>query len=385
MNYLDPLLDATVLQGDLIVSIWDLATFENSKGLGTLIPVKFTSDRGTFATGLEPHSTFYIEREHSDQHHQFLDRVEAVSRTSVEDLTWLIPDELSNFSQLHSYGSTTNGSSRSVLATDSLMDSPMEDPLTGLADGTAVVNANSTRAPDLAAVSFSDDFESTPADFSNWRKEQFRSSYSGTTVNDPTGRLNKVLRVEYQKADYTQNTNKRSELASEFVPIGIEKWYGISFYVPNDYPDLAGKVIIHQQHAGISAGSAPYFLAIQNSHLVSSIQYRPDGIANREKKPLRDVQNFGHVPKGQWFRFISYFNWQPNSRGRVEVFLNGSLRHTFQGPIGYSNDERGNYSKIGLYASGIKGDQQTLQNYADKYNLYVDDYREGSSRDAVVT
>lgn len=193
-----------------------------------------------------------------------------------------------------------------------------------------------------------------------WAKE-LCCDHSGITVSSPIrsgGSNSQSLKITYKKTDYTTNESRRAELRhDEHVPMGSERWYKVSIYVPTDFKATTGGYVITQFHDKNDSGETPKLPA-----LFLGTDGKTLGLGNRwdTNKITKDNHNvsgkdwdLGPLPKGRWIDFVYHVKWSYQSDGVLEVFMDGKRVANKTGP-NYYNDQVGPNIKIGLYASGIR-------------------------------
>jgi hypothetical protein len=75
-----------------------------------------------------------------------------------------------------------------------------------------------------------------------------------------------------------------------------------------------------------------------------------------------------------WLDFIFRILWSHTSNARIDAFLGGRPLFRFDGPLGYRNQIKGPYFKLGVYAGG-EIDAPLV--------VYHDNYSRGASYEAV--
>ena len=78
---------------------------------------------------------------------------------------------------------------------------------------------------------------------------------------------------------------------------------------------------------------------------------------------------FHEIPEvalGRWLDFVFRIHWSRSGESSIDAFLDGRNLFQFRGPLGYRNQIKGPYFKLGVYASGeING---PLVVYHDNYS-----------------
>lgn len=172
----------------------------------------------------------------------------------------------------------------------------------------------------------------------------------------------------------------RSEISTkEFVPMGSEKWYGFSIFIPVDFPLEKNRLIISQWWARIQPG-----MNQERRSPILQLRFAEGDLQiilrRYEDKPIKDPDKFiantlykvRPFALGKWNDFVFHIKWTPTVDGLIEAWLNGSQIVTFHG-ITDNDDENGPNFKFGLYRDAT-----------DKtYVSYVTNYRMGNSFKAV--
>ena len=221
--------------------------------------------------------------------------------------------------------------------------------------------------PCAAGVIFRGDYESgSRAGFS--QEIQGSGEYEIVTGPEP-------VRAGKYSCRFTLRKSQRVELVPRrcTAPVGSERWYGFSIYIPNDWVDNRRKdEVVAQWHAtpdrdkGEPWRSPP--LAVRTFSNIWRISCLWDS------KPLSIPRIEGGAPiwkgpieKGQWTDWVFHIKWSYRDDGLVEVWKNGTFLNRRQGPNCY-NDKRGLYFKWGIY--------HTRENRV----LYNDELRIGDER-----
>ena len=80
------------------------------------------------------------------------------------------------------------------------------------------------------------------------------------------------------------------------------------------------------------------------------------------------------MPHGRWLDFVFRIHWSKEHDSEIDAFLNGDRLFTFRGPLGYRNQVKGPYFKLGVYAGG---------EIAGPLVVYHDNYGRSDSIEAV--
>jgi hypothetical protein len=55
---------------------------------------------------------------------------------------------------------------------------------------------------------------------------------------------------------------------------------------------------------------------------------------------------------GAWLDFVFRIHWSREGDSKIDAFLDGQELFRFKGPLGYRNQIKGPYFKLGVYTSG---------------------------------
>jgi Polysaccharide lyase len=215
-----------------------------------------------------------------------------------------------------------------------------------------------------AALTGTVDFET--GDLSQVRSTQGCCSYSLTITSDPVRLGSYAVKMDTRVGDPpVAGGNHRAEVLVGDSVMG-EHWYGWSLYFPADWnenlPYSTGHwVNITQWHGNVG-------VPLQ---LVAS----GNGIGFSHNQQLTDSglfpgTNIGTVDSmiGKWTDFVVHANWQTDSSGYFEIWMNGTKVVDWHGVTAPNNGGLNPYWKAGLYYG-------TNENRT----IYVDEMRMGDS------
>ncbi|AFY86261.1 polysaccharide lyase [Chroococcidiopsis thermalis] len=223
---------------------------------------------------------------------------------------------------------------------------------------------------------FLSDFESG---YSEWGTE-LCCNYSAEIVNSPIRAGNQAIKFTLKKEDARLYGVKRAELKLGEVPPDSEIWYGFSVFLPSDYQQDPSSEIIAQWHdlpdknLGEKWKSPALSLSTKDGKFILNRKWDSKRVTVVPEG--KEVVDLGLYQTGKWTDFVFRVKWSSGSNGRLEVWQDGKLVVSRNGPNNY-NDARGPYLKIGIY----KGD---WKNYPDKSTisereLYFDEVRVGDA------
>jgi hypothetical protein len=184
-----------------------------------------------------------------------------------------------------------------------------------------------------------------------------------SVIPDPTGSapVPMVERFEVRPGDCNGDTGwddctndrERSELSERGGrnPRGFEAWYGWSFYLPEDYPNVfPTKTALGQFH---QQGSHPVWM-FQNSSGGLSLDDQVTGGTRRYHKLISQDDLLG-----RWHRIEVHARWTREDDGFFDVWVNGEQKVDYRGQ---TMDADLVYFKYGVYRS-------FMSRYRNRYNV----------------
>jgi len=173
-------------------------------------------------------------------------------------------------------------------------------------------------------------------------------------------------RYELRKTDGDVAGSKRAEtlrFSKDETSPYVERWYGVSYYLPSDYVYDAAPEIITQWHT-TSGGNPPLAVYTQYG------QWRIVQFGNI-------ATSLGTYEKGKWTDFVFHVKWNYGTGGLIEVWKNGVKVCTKTGKNIYSGLTYGAYMRTGIYKWPWKS--SSYNSSTTKRIMYVDDVRIGNS------
>ena len=195
------------------------------------------------------------------------------------------------------------------------------------------------------------DFES--GDFSGWSVRRLCRPYSAV-VQDQIARVGtRACRFEIRPGDYVSQ-GRRAELRDWYnAPFETDTWYGFSTYLPQAFkPPTGVGIVLAQWHdqaeLGDPSGKPPLAIRYLDGALRFTGAYSEVASQDPEKRYVfREIPQIAH---GAWLDFIFRIHWSRIGDSRIDAFLNGKPLFQFAGPLGYRNEIKGPYFKLGIYA-----------------------------------
>ncbi|MCA8949050.1 MAG: polysaccharide lyase, partial [Planctomycetes bacterium] len=201
-----------------------------------------------------------------------------------------------------------------------------------------------------------------------------RYAAGAIVVTDACARAGeRSARITVREGDVAQRTesgvpNERAELDScRHVLLGRDVWCGFSFLLGEDFPIVDVRLVLSQwKQSGLSG-----------SPIVAQ-RFR----AGRHYLTVRDLDTPGErrervelpaVAPGRWNDMVFHVRFATDSRGLIELWMNGELVASVRGPTAAAGAEPAFYHKVGLYR-----DRMTAP-----MTLFLDNYALGDSFEAV--
>jgi hypothetical protein len=220
------------------------------------------------------------------------------------------------------------------------------------------------------------DFESK--DLGDLRTFKLHYDYSGS-ISDSISRNGKYsMRFELRKGDEIGwDQDSRAELKDGLnVPLNKKIWYGISLFIPGDFPELEKNCIVIQWHGehdeGEASRSPVLAVRVENRNLFITSRTSKQKIQNNNRGPSTTHFTLNDFPRNEWLDFVVEVIWSHTDNGSLKTWLNGDQIIRYNGPIGY-NDDLGPYFKFGLYKHS--GNIPLV--------VFHDEYRRGGSYEKV--
>jgi hypothetical protein len=149
-------------------------------------------------------------------------------------------------------------------------------------------------------------------------------------------------RFELQKSDPVINNGTRAELTAPFEPVGAERWYGFSVYLPTSWAYDQSAEIVTQWHQHWDVGSSPPLALVTRKGNWEISQ-------NWEGYEQQTV--VGTYQTGRWTDWVFHVKWSAGADGVVQIWKDGQPVAGFGNRIGKNTYQSsyGNYMKIGIY------------------------------------
>jgi hypothetical protein len=211
------------------------------------------------------------------------------------------------------------------------------------------------------------DFES--GDFSGWSIRRLAKDYSAVIQSEIVRTGSKACRFEIRSGDRISQ-GLRAELRDWYnAPFEADTWYGFSTYLPKDFrPPKGVGVVLAQWHdqaeLGDPAGKPPLALRYLDGTLRFTGAFSE--VASHDPDRRYVFHEIPDVARATWLDFVFRIHWSRTGDSTIDAFLGGERLFRFDGPLGYRNQIKGPYFKLGVYASGDI--DEPLVVYHDNYS-----------------
>jgi hypothetical protein len=163
-------------------------------------------------------------------------------------------------------------------------------------------------------------------------------------------------------------------------PIGSERWYAFSVFVPTSWMYDVNKVHLVQWHGSEDPGETgfgrnpPLTIMIVKSQLVIRQLWSARRIQSTNENRA-DIWK-GSLEKGKWIQFVFHMKWSYKSDGFLDVWKNGTRIINQRNRPNCYNDAIGPYFKLGLYWPSATYPGEYAR--TDRHVAYYDSFRVGS-------
>lgn len=219
------------------------------------------------------------------------------------------------------------------------------------------------------------DFES--GDFSGWSVRRLARDYSAVIQSEIVRSGSKACRFEIRPGD-SISQGRRAELRDWYnAPFEADTWYGFSTYLPDGFspPEGVGVVLAQwhdQAELGDLSGKPPLAIRYLDGVLRFTGAFSEVASPNPDKRYV--FHEMRDVPFARWIDFVFRIHWSRIADSTIEAFIGGERTFRFDGPLGYRNQLKGPYFKLGVYAS---------DDIASPLVVYHDNYSRAESFEAV--
>ncbi|MEW9806568.1 polysaccharide lyase [Mesorhizobium marinum] len=211
------------------------------------------------------------------------------------------------------------------------------------------------------------DFET--GDLTGWSVRRLARDYSAVVQGEVVRTGSKACRFEIRPGDRVSQ-GLRAELRDWYnAPFEADTWYGFSTYLPAHFaPPKGVGVVLAQWHdqaeLGDPAGKPPLAMRYLDGTLRFTGAF--DEMASQDPEIRYVFHEIADIPHDTWMDFVFRIHWSRTGDSRIDAYLGGEPMFRFEGPLGYRNEIKGPYFKLGVYASDeIDG---PLVAYHDNYS-----------------
>ncbi len=210
------------------------------------------------------------------------------------------------------------------------------------------------------------DFES--GTFDGWSVRRLARPYSAAIQGEVVRTGTRACRFEIRPGDEVSQ-GLRAELRDWYnAPFGTDTWYGFSTLIPEDFrPPAQVGIVMAQWHDQAELGDPSGKPPIAIRYLDGTLRFTGafSQVASHDPDKRYVFHEIPKVVKGRWLDFVFRVFWSRTGDSEIDSYLDGLPLFTFRGPLGYRNQIKGPYFKLGVYASGeIDG---PLVAYHDNY------------------
>jgi hypothetical protein len=211
------------------------------------------------------------------------------------------------------------------------------------------------------------DFES--GDFRGWSVRRLARPDSAVIQSNIVRAGTRACRFEIRQGDFVSQ-GTRAELRDWYnAPFESDTWYGFSTLLPAGFSPPAGVgVVLAQWHdqaeLGDPSGKPPLAIRYLDGALRFTGAFSEFASPDPDRRYLfHEIRPAAHEV---WMDFVFRIHWSRTGDSMMEAFLDGMPLFGFSGPLGYRNQIKGPYFKLGVYASGEI--DQPLTVYHDNYS-----------------
>jgi hypothetical protein len=217
-----------------------------------------------------------------------------------------------------------------------------------------------------AQIEVRDNFEAPPLS-KFW--EQDRLPQGGLEYVDAPHRPGeKAIKMTVRPGDFLRGQDgrghlrERAEIAEKsdnYIPQGKDVWYGLSFYIPEDFYVVDNRLVIAQWRTNETPRNPitkerpnpPLALRYINGDLTFTIKNENEWI---------ELFRQSATDKGAWHDLLVNYQLGDDHQGHCTVALDGTERQTYVGHMGYDQITPAMHFRMGLYRDHIEEPQSLL-------------------------
>ncbi len=219
-------------------------------------------------------------------------------------------------------------------------------------------------------------------DLRNWGRETCCDD-SVKLVSSPVRSSTSAVRFYLRKNDPDVAGSRRAEFFLLPIPSNVERWYGFSIFLPENWATDHAMDIVAQWHEypdfsiGESWRSPPLSLSTMDGNWHIGRIWDPNPLTLKNTPgPGGGAEriDLGGYTVGVWTDWIIHVKWSHRANGLLEIWKNGTLVVQRTGPNTY-NDQVGPYFKIGVYKPDWK--YKPEKSTTETRTIYFDEVRIG--------
>ena len=170
------------------------------------------------------------------------------------------------------------------------------------------------------------DFES--GDFSGWSVRRLAKNYSAAIQGEIVRSGTKACRFEIRPGD---RVSQGFRAPPKGVGVVLAQWHD-------------------QAELGDPAGKPPLAIRYMDGALRFTGAFSE--VASQDPDRRYVFREIPEIARETWLDFAFGIHWSRKGDSSIDAFLGGERIFRFDGPLGYRNEIKGPYFKLGVYASG---------------------------------
>lgn len=206
------------------------------------------------------------------------------------------------------------------------------------------------RRPLLADLDFED------GTLKGWSRLKLPTPDAASVVEHPVRTGRRALRIRLRRSDEIVSKGRRAELElADVARLGQAYWYGLSIFVPADWPRDFKDEVVAQWNATADTEegedekrSPPLAIRIQRDRWRITQRWDDRRITPPWNSGHKRELWSGRLTRGVWTDWVLHARWSYRDDGRITLWRNHEPVVRHRGPNCY-NDSRGLRFKIGVY------------------------------------
>lgn len=193
---------------------------------------------------------------------------------------------------------------------------------------------------------------------------------------DPAGSGNVVMRATRWFGDVSTSGGFRSEVSAPKDPIGSERWYSWSYFLPDSVRSVKNEIVIAQIQSLVDPGESnlrypTLSLVVQDDRIKLSNSFDYDRITSplgTSPKPGIDFERrelaSWTLDTEKWTSLDLHVKWAADNTGFLEFWKDGVLLFQETNHINTFNDELGLWFKTGTYVFPTQSTWPSVTTYS---------------------